>query len=248
MRSLNLCLDTGRSRLIEASALVSVETPEPTASWCPIPHTKLLDLLLESLPAYGLRVVNETHAIYRDGLRYFGLFQVENGNAQHEDYSLVFGLRNSHDKSIPAGICLGSGVFVCDNLAFSSEVVVGRRHTRFINRDLPGLVQKAVGRLVDMRTAQDARINAYKETELLDAQAHDIVCRALRGRAINATRVPKVLEQWHAPNHPEFKEKNGWRLFNAFTETLKGSSLAELPTRTQKLHGLFDAVCVKQAV
>lgn len=248
MRSLNLHLDTGRSRVIGASALVGVVTPDPTASWCPIPHTKLLDLLLESLPAYGLHVVNSTHAIYRDGLRYFGLFQVENGKSQHEDYSLVFGLRNSHDKSIPAGICLGSGVFVCDNLAFSSEVVVGRRHTRFILRDLPGLVQKAVGRLVDMRTAQDARIESYKQTELVDSQAHDIVCRALRGRAINATRVPKVLEQWYNPNHSEFKEKNGWRLFNAFTETLKESSLAELPTRTQKLHGLFDGVCVTQAI
>lgn len=242
MRRLNLCL-SNRSRKVESDELIGIETPESTSSWCPIPHTRLVNLLTASLPAYGLSVVNQVHAVYRDGLRYFGLFQVENGD-QHADYSLVFGLRNSHDKSFPAGICLGSGVFVCDNLAFSSEVVVGRRHTRFINRDLPGLVQKAVGKLVDMRTAQDTRIKAYKETELVDSQAHDVICRALRGRAINATRVPKVLDQWHAPDHPEFaQEKTGWRLFNAFTETLKGSSMVELPTRTQKLHGLFDTVC-----
>ena len=32
-----------------------------------------------------------------------------------------------------------------------------------------------------------------------------------------------------------------WSLFNTFTESLKdGSSLAELPKRTEALHGLLD--------
>jgi hypothetical protein len=29
-------------------------------------------------------------------------------------------------------------VFVCDNLAFSGEIKIARKHTRFIVRDLPG--------------------------------------------------------------------------------------------------------------
>ena len=60
-------------------------------------------------------VANEAHALWSDGLRYFGLLEVTNG-AAHDDYGLVIGLRNSHDKSFPASIALGSGVFVCDNL------------------------------------------------------------------------------------------------------------------------------------
>jgi hypothetical protein len=31
-----------------------------------------------------------------------------------------------------------------------------------------------------------------------------------------------------------------WSLFNAFTETLKQANLAELPKRTEALHGLLD--------
>ena len=32
----------------------------------------------------------------------------------------------------------------------------------------------------------------------------------------------------------------GWRLFNAFTEALKGRNLEALPKRRQALHGLLD--------
>ncbi len=34
--------------------------------------------------------------------------------------------------------------------------------------------------------------------------------------------------------------RNVWSLFNAFTESLKDGNLAELPKRTEALHGLLD--------
>ena len=43
-------------------------------------------------------------------------------------------------------LALGSQVLVCDNLSFFGEVVLTRRHTRFIERDLPDFVA-AFGRL-----------------------------------------------------------------------------------------------------
>jgi hypothetical protein len=46
-----------------------------------------------------------------DGHRYFGLLQIANGSS-HADYSWVLGIRNSHDKRLPAGLVLGSQVFV----------------------------------------------------------------------------------------------------------------------------------------
>ena len=37
-----------------------------------------------------------------------------------------------------------------------------------------------------------------------------------------------------------FEQRNVWSLFNSFTEALKDGSLAELPKRTEALHGLLD--------
>ena len=52
--------------------------------------------------------------------------------------------------------------------------------------------------------------------------------------------IPSVLHEWREPRHQEFEKRNVWRLFNAFTESLKEGSLAELPKRTEALHGLLD--------
>jgi len=68
---------------------------------------------------------------------------------QNDDYTWVLGLRNSHDKTFPAGIVAGASVFVCDNLSFSGEVKFARKHTRFINRDLPQLVERSIGLLME---------------------------------------------------------------------------------------------------
>jgi hypothetical protein len=49
----------------------------------------------------GLHVVSEAHGLAHDGQRYFGLLQVANGS-NPEDFGLVVGVRNAHDKSFPA--------------------------------------------------------------------------------------------------------------------------------------------------
>ena len=159
---LNLCLHCG-ARHVERDAIARAPTPAGSNTWFPVPHHRLLEEVESTLTGSGLEIVNQAHALWNDGLRYFGLLEVRNGEA-HDDYGLVIGLRNSHDKSFPAAIGLGSGVFVCDNLAFSAEVTIARRHTRFIERDLPRVVHTAVGRLADMRDEQDQRIDTYKRT------------------------------------------------------------------------------------
>src|SRR5262249_28606027 len=162
------------------------------------------------------------HGLTRDGARYFGLLQVANGE-DGGDHGLVIGLRNSHDKSFPAGLVVGAAVFVCDNLSFSGEIRLARKHTVFVERDLPQLVDRAVGGLGDLRRSQEQRFRAYKASEFADGQAHDLIIQALDARVVPVTKVPDVLREWREPRHPEFRQgKTVWRFFNSFTEVLKG--------------------------
>lgn len=242
MQALNLVLHAG-GNAVDRAVLDTVPVPEHTDTWYPIPHAMLLEQVYGSLAGAGLTVVNEAHALAREGARYFGLLQVANGH-NADDYGLVIGLRNSHDQSFPAALACGSGVFVCDNLAFSGEIKIGRKHTRFIERDLPGLVTTALGRLNDVRRFQDIRIQEYKRTEITRTEADHLIVEMFRSRVINVQRIPEVLKEWEVPRHPEFSA-NGltvWRLFNAVTESLKGRVAVE-PRCTMALHGLLDTVC-----
>lgn len=247
MSKLNLVLHTGGAT-VDRHRLDTAFTPPATDTWFPIPHTLLVETVVDQLQSNGLQVVEQVHALARDDQRYFGLLQVRNGH-NPDDYGLVLGLRNSHDQSFPAALVVGSGVFVCDNLAFSGEIKIGRRHTRYIERDLPSLVNVALGRLSALRRSQDIRIAAYKTTELSAELSDHIILNAFRSGLINTQRIPLVVKEYKAPRHPEFAKDGftAWRLFNAFTEALKGR-LDTLPKSTQGLHGILDSVCKVESV
>ncbi len=239
----NLLMHCG-GREVTRDDIADAPTPERTKTWVPVAHNRLLELAQSTIESQGYSLTDEAHGLWGDGSRYFGLMELAGGNDK-DDYSLVLGLRNSHDKTFPASLALGSQVLVCDNLSFFGEVVLTRRHTRFIERDLPGIVTQAVGRLSEMRTQQADRIDAYKQTRIRDRTAHDLMVRAVDSRVIPVTQLPLVLKEWRKPTHPEFTEngRSVWRLFNAVTESFKSRSLEMLPRRSQALHGLLDRVC-----
>jgi hypothetical protein len=239
----NLVLHCG-ARHVPRAEIELTATPPGSATWQPVAHHRLLHQVESTLAAGGLSVISQAHALWGEGARYFGLLEVRNDEAQN-DYALVIGLRNSHDKTFPAAIALGNSVFCCDNLSFVGEVTIARRHTRFIERDLPRVVNTAVARLADLRRQQDGRIANYKKAPLDDRTVHDLAVRAIDANVLPVTKLPAVLAEWRTPRFEEFAADGhtAWRLFNAFSETWKGSSLAALPKRCEALHGLLDLAC-----
>jgi hypothetical protein len=234
----NLILHCGASAC-DMKDVEKVNTPRSTRSWQPIPHHQLITTVQRTLSSTNLRIGTQAHSLTHDGSRYFGLMEIQSQKA-NADYTWVLGLRNSHDKTFPAGIVAGASVFVCDNLSFSGEVKFARKHTRFINRDLPQLVERSIGLLMQKWNDQDKRIEAYKEADIFNPEAHDLVIRAYDVGVISNRMIPAVLHEWREPQHEEFKRRDVWSLFNAFTEALKEGNLAELPKRTEALHGLLD--------
>ncbi len=234
----NLLLHCG-AQAVQRKNVIAVPTPRSTETWTPIPHIDLINQVENTLKANRLTLGTQAHSLTHDGARYFGLMEIRR-NQSDEDYCWVLGLRNSHDKTFPAGIVAGMTVFVCDNLSFGGEVKLARKHTRFIVRDLPNLVQSAVGKLVERWHHQDARLATYKLADIDDRAAHDLVIRATDVGVCPNQLIPRVLHEWREPRHPEFQPRTVWSLFNGFTEALKGN-LVELPRRTQALHGLLDS-------
>lgn len=143
----NLLLHCG-ARAVERIDVQRVTTPRATDTWTPIPLLELVSQVEQTLKANSLVVGTQAHSLSHEGLRYFGLMEIQRHETD-EDYCWVLGLRNSHDKTFPAGIIAGSQIFVFDNLAFSGEVKLARKHTTHITRDLPRLVQSAVGKLME---------------------------------------------------------------------------------------------------
>jgi hypothetical protein len=235
----NLILHCG-ANLADRRDVEKVKTPRATETWTPIPHIQLITQVEHTIKANKLTVGSFAHSLSHEGQRYFGLMEIQNGDS-HDDYCWVMGLRNSHDKTFPAGVVAGASIFVCDNLSFSGEVKLARKHTRFIVRDLPHLVEASIGRMLEKWHDQSTRFDAYKHYDINDTQAHDLIIRATDVGVCSNRLIPAVLHEWRSPKHEDFERRNVWSLFNSFTEALKEGSLAELPKRSEALHGLLDS-------
>jgi len=88
---------------------------------------------------------------------------------------------------------------------------------------------------------QHVRFDAYKTKRITETSAHDLIIRATDVGVCSNRLIPSVLHHWREPEHDEFKHRNVWSLFNAFTSALKDGSLAKLPKRTEALHRLLDS-------
>ncbi len=230
--------------IVERQKLFGIPTPRHTDTWFPLPHRHLVEEVEGQLREVGFALLAESHAISHDGNRYFGLLEVaqpgQSCDGHNREHGWVVGLRNSHDKTFPAGIVAGTRVFVCDNLSFSGLIQIRRKHTRFAVRDLRQLTARAVGQLGTHLVQLENRIDAYRELRVNDSRAHDLVIKATDCRAITTSQIPEVLGEWRNPTHEAFRPRNAWSLFNAFTEAFKGINPHTAITRGEALHGLFD--------
>jgi len=222
--------------------LKAVKTPEKTATHTPIPHSLLVSKTRTALDRAGFSITEEEHALARGGQRYFGGFALTGDDIKGEDRRLVFGLRNSSDKSTAASACMGNSMMVCDNMCFSSDVKLARRHTVNILRDLDGMLAKAISRIVTSWHDMGQRIEAYKVAEISNDRASNLVVDLAEVKALPERDVYKTAKEFRNPRHPEFRGNTLWNLYNSVTENLKGGDLSKLPERTMKVQSIFDSI------
>ncbi len=135
--------------------------------------------------------------------------------------SLSIGIRNSNDKSFPIGFCCGARTFVCDNLAFSSEIVISKKHTRFGEDRYREGIANAVGSLPQFVAHEQRRIEAMKTRALSEDEANSLILQSAEKHVIGWRAIPDVLREWRSPTCEAFQERTAYSLLNAFTEVLK---------------------------
>jgi hypothetical protein len=161
------------------------------------------------------------------------------------EVTLAVGVRNSVDKSFPLGFCAGSRVFICDNLAFRSELLIRRKHTVNGERRFNQAIAQAVSSLSSFREEEARRVELLRQTEIPDVLAESLLLRAYERGIIGAHQLPHVLREWRQPSFEAFRPRTAWSLFNAVT-TVLGQQQRHVKQpqafvgQTMQLHHLLD--------
>lgn len=223
--------------IVTRDDLALIPIPEATESYSPVPHNHLADTLsvISRDILTGFRLEREHYAVARSGNQMFGVLVYA---ADHNELGLSIGFRNSYDKSMSIGIAIGAEVFVCDNLAFSGDITVLRRHTGNVWASLED---------VAISTLYRSKKNFYKLIEdsevlrgrMLDTREAFKMMGLMFGHGILTPRqLPVVKREWLKPSHEAFQPRNMWSLYNACTEALKGCPPLVIMERHIALHEL----------
>jgi hypothetical protein len=207
------------AREVSLDEVAAVATPAPTDTWYPVPHVDVLEAVEETLASSSFAVRSRRLALSANGRQFFATLDLFAPVGPGVDLSV--GVRNSIDKTLPLGFCAGNRVMVCDNLSFSAELVVNRRHTAHGGARLREAIAHAAGRLGAFREAEAARVGRMRALEIDDRAAESLILRAWEARVIPHRQLPAVLREWREPSHEDFAPRTRWSLLNAFTEALK---------------------------
>src|SRR5206468_11736825 len=105
----------------------------------------------------------ETFAVQRDGARLFAVLDLSIESS--EESCAAMGIRTANDRSMALEIAVGVKVFVCDNLAFSGDLIALRRkHTAKF--DLNADLSRAVDRYQAHLVALQQQITGIQETPI----------------------------------------------------------------------------------
>lgn len=157
------------------------------------------------------------------------------------DVRLKAVFRHSLDGIWALRLSCAAEVMVCTNGMFIPiDAQIGevrRRHTS--GADYVEVIQQAISRFAPHANQMMVFRDRLSEMDISNPEGDALIIRAGRENILPWENCRTAAEQWHEPNHPEFKDRNGWSLYNAFTEAVKTRSAVGQTDTFDRLHELF---------
>jgi hypothetical protein len=212
-----LMIHCGAKR-ISREDLAMLDVPEATATFKPIAHSSLVDVIEEALAFRHIRIVEQEFATTPDGMKLFGVLRV---NADYEGVGFAIGLRNANDRSMRVGIVSGYRVFCCDNLAFSGDFnPMLQKHSK--NLDLIESVSIAIDRIQRQWQPLRMAIDYKRQHYLNEDVARNMIYRLFTDYKLPISLFRTVHKEFFIkPSYEDFTEKTLWSFENAITTAFK---------------------------
>ena len=228
------------SREVNLGDLQNIEMPEATNTYVPVSH---YDLAM-NVGSIGERVIDkELHSkrfgLARKGQHMFATYTFKN---DEDEVGMSIGFRNSYDKSMSIGVCVGAKVFVCENLMMTGEVTFMRKHTGNILDELNSLIFNVLYKSDDKFAQLQDDKESMKEIPINNQRAWETMGVLFGKGIINTPQISIMKKEWKNPSHDAFDDDSLWSLYNAGTEALKTCSPTRMMSSHIKLHRELTAL------
>lgn len=191
--------------LVDASQLDSREFyPQvpTTRTHYPLPHIDFYYNASRVLRDIGIGIITESFGLSPQRDRMFMWLETD---AQINELPLCIGGRNSYDKSMSTGLCVGTKIMVCSNKVLASYEnggVVSRKHTSAENIDE---LSREFTRLVQDNTSLKPKffdsIQMSKDLYMADSEAKESLVDLVLNSSITPTDIPLIWNEFKKPSY-----------------------------------------------
>ncbi len=199
--------------------LALVPTPARTETHQVIPHVEVINAIIETLGFRHIAVEKEEYAVSRDGMKMFGVLELQNG---FEGCRFAIGVRNAHDKSMRLALTVGYRVLVCDNMAFHGDFqpLLAKHSKHFRLQDALSIGVDQMQRNFEPMVKS---VSLWREARITGVMAKLAIYEAFIEGGLDVPRhlARHTHDLYFNPPHDEFAPGTMWSLSNAFTSAFK---------------------------
>jgi len=212
--------------------ILTAETPASTASYTPVPHMTLINMVKEKLDKHNLQISKTRYSGNNRLNQMFGVYDLKDSDGET---NLNIGFRNSYDKTLPVGLVAGGTVLVCSNLMFRGEIKVVRKHTKNVFQDIDALLENVI-QSAKYEYEMLVEDKEKMKVKLLDKrQMAELAGRMfIEERILTANQMSEMKREIY---HSEFFQGDTlWDFYNHSTHALKKSHPGQIIPNHIRVH------------
>lgn len=215
-----LMVNTKKFKPATATQLYECALPPGTKTYEPVNHGWLYTEVERNIRRQGYHITAKDLRITENGNEFFGILRLRSPvMASNSPWDLSLGIRNTNNKRASVGIFLGTNVWVCDNLMFSAEHSLLRKHHSGTYDILRQEIKDIIRKLASYRKKQQTWVSDMQQWVLTPTLRSHLLVQCLQKGAIKGTDIVPILGEVAQPStgNPEVEDKTAWGLFNAIT-------------------------------
>jgi len=228
------------------SRAMNAPIPARTDSYSPIGHSFFLETVSREIGAdSGLEVTGQRTYSNLNGNKLVGYTSVRHrGFESDPDFGLemLFGYKNSYDKSMAAAIAAGVNVMVCGNGCVAGDMLsFTRKHTGTIQEELVEKVREGITAMKDGFSRLVLEIDIMKDYQLTPKQKAELMgVMYFEENMVSPNQLSVIKNEMTNSEH--FKGDSLWDLYNNVTESLKSSHPLNHIENHMRLHDFMTDV------
>ena len=156
--------------------------------------------------------------------------------------NMMFGYKNSYDKSMSAAYALGAQIMICSNSAVNGDEMLMRKHTGKANEDIKKSITEGIKRMGDNFRKIESDFSYLKEVEITKKTCAELIGDLYINEQIITSHQLSLLKQiqnGEVENYNYGIENTAFNLYQDISHSLKSSHPLKYISNHANLHRYF---------